>query len=60
MGDLTDLIIILVLVVVVLLALEGSRRRRYRCGWYGPSYVYRPFFIFRPRPPKTLDRKSVV
>ena len=34
MGDLTDLIIILVLVVVVLLALEGSRRRRYRCGWY--------------------------
>ena len=49
MGDLTDLIIILVLVVVVLLALEGSRRRRYRCGWYGPSYVYRPFFIFRPR-----------
>ena len=58
MGDLTDLIIILVLVVVVLLALEGSRRRRYRCGWYGPSYVYRPFFIFRPRPQARSGRTA--
>ena len=48
----SDFIIIAVLVIVLLAVMEGSHRRRYRSGYYGPSYVYRPFFIFGPRPPR--------
>ena len=50
MDGFSDLILIIVLAVVLLLVIEGSHRRRWRSGWYGPTYVYRPFYIFRPRP----------
>ena len=52
MGGFSDLIAIIVLAVILLLVIEGSHRRRWRSGWYGPTYVYRPFYIFRPRPPR--------
>ena len=39
MDGLTDLVIIIVLAVVLLLVLEGSHRRRWRCGWYDPGYI---------------------
>ena len=52
MNGFSDLILIIVLVVILLLVMEGSHRRRYRSGWYGPTYVYRPFYLFPPRPPR--------
>lgn len=52
MGGFSDVIAIIVLAVILLLVMEGSHRRRWRSGWYGPTYVYRPFYIFRPRPPR--------
>ena len=55
MDGFSDLIIIIVLAVILLLVMEGSHRRRYRSGWYGPTYVYRPFYIFRPRPPRPMS-----
>ena len=47
MGGFSDLIAIIVLAVILLLVIEGSHRRRWRSGWYGPTYVYPPFYIFR-------------
>ena len=52
MDGLSDLITIIVLAVILLLVIEGSHRRRYHSGWYGPTYVYRPFYLFPPRPPR--------
>ena len=40
MDGFSDLILIIVLAVVLLLVIEGSHRRRWRSGWYGPTYVY--------------------
>ena len=56
MGGFSDLIAIIVLAVILLLVIEGSHRRRWRSGWYGPTYVYRPFYIFRPRTPGLRSR----
>ena len=37
MDGFSDLILIIVLAVVLLLVIEGSHRRRWRSGWYGPT-----------------------
>ena len=38
----------LILVLVLLIVADGRRYRRYRSGYYGPTYVYRPIFFGRP------------
>lgn len=51
------LFLLIVLVVLIVLLADASRYRRYRGGYYGPTYVYRPFIFGRrrhhhaPRPP---------
>ena len=55
MGGLGDVIFIIVLVVLLFLVIEGSHRRRYHRGYYGPNYVYRPFYLFAPRPPRPIS-----
>ena len=45
-----DILIIFLLILVVLALREGSRYRQYRGGYYGPNYMYRPFWMFPPRP----------
>lgn len=45
-----DILIIFLLILVVLALMEGSRYRRYRGGYYGPNYMYRPFWMFPHRP----------
>ena len=45
-----DILIIILLVILVLALMEGSRYRRYRGGYYGPNYMYRPFRFWGPRP----------
>lgn len=47
-----DILIIILLVIVVLALREGSHYRRYRGGYYGPTYVYHPFYFWGPRPPR--------
>ncbi len=50
--EIADFFIIIASIIILLAVIEGSHRRRYFGGFYGPSYVYRPFFIFPPRPPR--------
>ena len=33
------------LILLIVILADGRRYRRYRSGWYGPTYVYRPFLF---------------
>ena len=55
-----DLLLILLLGALLVVAMEGSRYRRSRRGYYGPVYIYRPFHwwgIYRPMPPPPRSRR---
>lgn len=46
--------LVLLVILIVVLA-DAGRYRRYRMGYYGPTFVYRPFIFGwprRPRPPR--------
>lgn len=47
-----DILWIILLAILVLVLMEGARYRRYRGGYYGPTFIYRPFHFWAPRPPR--------
>lgn len=43
------IVLLFILLIVIVLLADAGRYRRYRGGYYGPTYVYRPFIFGRPR-----------
>lgn len=44
----STLVTIFILVMIIIILADAGRYRRYRTGYYGPTYVYRPIFFGRP------------
>lgn len=47
-GGFSSFLAIFILVMVIIILADAGRYRRYRAGYYGPTYVYRPIFFGRP------------
>lgn len=47
----TGIIWLIILLVIIAVFADNRRYRRYRSGYYGPGYVYRPIFFGRPHRP---------
>lgn len=45
----SGIIFLIVLLLIVAVLADNRRYRRYRRGYYGPGFVYRPIFFGRPR-----------
>ena len=47
-GTVMGMFWLIVLVVLIVVMADAGRYRRYRVGYYGPSYIYHPFIFGRP------------
>lgn len=52
-GAFVRVIVLMIIFMIIIAVLADNRRyRRYRRGYYGPGYVYRPIFFGRPPRPR--------
>ncbi len=47
-GSIMGIFWIVILILLIVVIADAGRYRRYRGGYYGPTYIYRPFIFGRP------------